>query len=289
MRRGPVLAEGRAGPVDQEGKVAKKGRDVALLPALGRLVQYVPTTQIRWFVVDDGGIYRPGDTVHVKGWIRAQGPEAHADLEHLPAKYGRTVSYFLSSESFADSLRPAGSHEKTRLARHGEFGFSVTLPSNVAAGSLSISMTLPGADPKLRGATHRHGIKIAEYERPEYEVEVETGAGPYLVGASSVATVRASYFGGGPLPNADTVWRVTAQPATYSPPGLDEYHFGPSELDFAVEPRKPIQGCRSALLPGRARLRPPRTARPSCRTGLYGHANLRSPGRPQGRHPAARR
>ena len=38
--------------------------------------------------------------------------------------------------------------------------------------------------------------------------------------------MKASYYAGGPLPNAETTWRVTSQPGHYSPPGWDDFTFG---------------------------------------------------------------
>ncbi len=37
---------------------------------------------------------------------------------------------------------------------------------------------------------------------------------------------RAAYFAGGPLPNAETVWTVSASPSNYSPPNWPEFAFG---------------------------------------------------------------
>ncbi|HWW77918.1 MAG TPA: alpha-2-macroglobulin family protein, partial [Pyrinomonadaceae bacterium] len=50
--------------------------------------------------------------------------------------------------------------------------------------------------------------------------------GPHFVGGHAQATVQASYYAGGGLPNSEVNWRVTARLTTYTPPNRDDYTFG---------------------------------------------------------------
>ena len=47
-----------------------------------------------------------------------------------------------------------------------------------------------------------------------------------MVGDAATVAVSASYFAGGPLPNAETIWTVTSTPTDYSPPGWQGFTFG---------------------------------------------------------------
>ncbi len=66
--------------------VARKGGDVAVLPQSnyfwsGSGWQARPKTDaLRWFVFDDRKMYRPGEEVHVKGWLRRIGGGKDGDV-----------------------------------------------------------------------------------------------------------------------------------------------------------------------------------------------------------------
>ena len=79
--------------------VARAGDDVAMLPASTYMwgedswvIQPV-RDWLRWHVFDDRGMYRPGEEVHVKGWIRRIGGGEDGDVEALG---GATESVSLS-------------------------------------------------------------------------------------------------------------------------------------------------------------------------------------------------
>jgi alpha-2-macroglobulin len=39
-----------------------------------------PVDELRWYVADDRKMYRPGETVHLKGWLRRIGAGEGGDL-----------------------------------------------------------------------------------------------------------------------------------------------------------------------------------------------------------------
>ncbi|HVF42064.1 MAG TPA: alpha-2-macroglobulin family protein, partial [Pyrinomonadaceae bacterium] len=60
----------------------------------------------------------------------------------------------------------------------------------------------------------------------EFEVSAQASEGPFYVGGHAQATVAASYYAGGGLPNAEVNWRVTAQQTQFTPPNRGDYTFG---------------------------------------------------------------
>src|SRR5262249_37215837 len=59
--------------------IARKGKDVAFLPEYlqwsfddntSQWRKRNPNDTLRWHVFDDRGLYRPGEEVHIKGWLR---------------------------------------------------------------------------------------------------------------------------------------------------------------------------------------------------------------------------
>ena len=73
---------------------------------------------------------------------------------------------------------------------------------------------------------HDHVFQIQEFRRPEYEVSATIGEGPHIAGGHALATVSASYFAGGPLPNAEVIWDVEASEGAYEPPNWSDFVFG---------------------------------------------------------------
>lgn len=47
--------------------------------------------QTIWYTADDRGLYRPGETLHLKGWVRNLDLSDDGDLELLPR--GELVTY----------------------------------------------------------------------------------------------------------------------------------------------------------------------------------------------------
>ena len=77
---------------------AQSGIDTALLPrspyawADDSWQAFPPADELRWYVFDDRKLYRPGEEVHVKGWIRQIGGSQKGDVG-LAGENLRAVSY----------------------------------------------------------------------------------------------------------------------------------------------------------------------------------------------------
>jgi alpha-2-macroglobulin len=205
--------------------VARKGDDVAFLPeSIGwwnpsgswHTMPRDPT--LRWYVFDDRGLYRPGETVKVKGYLRSVDARKGGDVGGVPGKI-REVGYRLT-----DSQGNEVTKGKLTLNAFGAFDTSITLPDTINLGYASLVLEARGTT--LPGYEHWHGVRVEEFRRPEYEVTTRLSEGPHLVGEHAVATVEAAYFAGGGLPNAATHWRVTSMPGHYQPPGHDQLTFG---------------------------------------------------------------
>lgn len=195
--------------------VASLGDDRALNPVSGSA--WPQDDQTVWYTADDRGIYRPGETLHLKGWVRNLDLSGDGDLEFLPR--GGPVTYTVSGP-FGNELKTG----EVRLDDHGGFDLTAELPEGANLGWSSIVFELPGR-PGSHG--HYHSFQIQEFRRPEFEVStrLET-AGPHLVDEPAVAAVDAMYFSGGPLPDAEVTWTVTTRQGSYSPPNWSDFTFG---------------------------------------------------------------
>jgi uncharacterized protein YfaS (alpha-2-macroglobulin family) len=205
--------------------VARKGDDVAFLPESiwwwnpeGSWHTMKLDPELRWYVFDDRGLYRPGEDVKIKGWIRAIDPRKGGDVEGLPGRI-KDVDWSLS-----DSQGNQVAKGRLELNALGAFDTSITLPDTMNLGYGNLMLTARGT--KLPGYEHWHGVRVEEFRRPEYEVSTRLSEGPHIVGEHAVASVEAAYFAGGGLADAQTHWIVTSSPGHYQPPGHDGFTFG---------------------------------------------------------------
>jgi uncharacterized protein YfaS (alpha-2-macroglobulin family) len=105
----------------------------------------------------------------------------------------------------------------------GTFATSFKLPDTPNLGHTRIEFKTGLAFP---GSDHSHAFQIQEFRRPEFEVVAKPSEGPFFVGGHANVSVTASYFAGGPLPNAEVNWAVTASPGAFSPPNHEGFVFG---------------------------------------------------------------
>jgi len=205
--------------------VATRGTDTAFLPATtwiwgdGWERRHLADS-LRWHVFDDRALYRPGDEVHVKGWIRRLTGGPTGDVEPLDGTEAQ-VLYVLRDSQGNEIQR--GSTDVNAL---GGFDLALSLPDTMNLGNAFLELTYEG--PYAEGTTtYQHVFQVQEFRRPEFEVKtaVET-EGPHFVGGSAVIAVTASYYAGGALPNAEVTWQVTTAPGHYAPPNWDDFTFG---------------------------------------------------------------
>jgi len=204
--------------------IARQGADQAILPRSnyywGDDTWYAspPNDSLRWYVFDDRKMYRPGEEVHVKGWLRRVGGRQNGDVGPVGNDL-TSISYQIN-----DSQGNALGNGQTDVNALGGFDFAFTVPQVTNLGVAQIYFT---ANSGLDGAQYYHQFQILEFRRPEFEVNARNEtSGPYFAGDHATLAVEAKYFAGGGLPNAETIWQVTTSPGTYSPPNWDEFTFG---------------------------------------------------------------
>ncbi|MBC8330929.1 MAG: hypothetical protein H8E28_03005 [Anaerolineae bacterium] len=206
---------------------ARLGDDTAMLP---RSTYYwggdswYPRTvydELRWFVFDDRQMYKPGEEVHLKGWLRLIGGGQRGDVG-LVGDGITSVSY--------DIIGPQGNQITSGSAdvnALGGFDFAFTIPDNANLGYASIEFRAQGNLSGSSGSDYYHSFQIQEFRRPEFEVAARNeSVGPYFAGDAAMLAVEASYYAGGPLPNAETSWWVTSSPTNYQPPNWPDFSFG---------------------------------------------------------------
>lgn len=173
---------------------------------------------MRWYSITDRHLYRPGEKVTVKGWIRKMGWGAKGDLSMLP-NTATKVNY-----SINDSRGQLVGKGDTTLDANGGFNFEFDIPKSANLGSAYMQLTVN--DHQTSGNSNSASFQIQEFRRPEFEMKVKSSKGSMILGESTNVTASASYFSGGPLGDTPVNWTVNANSTTYAPAGWSEYKFG---------------------------------------------------------------
>ncbi len=203
--------------------VAKQGADTAFVAESdgywnesGNWIKRNRGNDVAWYVVDDRKLYKPGEEVTLKGWLRDISYAKGGDVGGLDGAIS-SVSYVVTDSRGNELLQ--GSAKVSRL---GSFDTKFTLPKTPNLGYAYVSFQAKGQ----RSGSYSHSIRIEEFRRPEFEVTAQASQGPFLVGSGGDVTVNAKYYAGGPLAGAAVNWYLSASPTQFTPPNRDEFTFG---------------------------------------------------------------
>lgn len=173
----------------------------------------------RWFVFDDRGVYRPGETARITGWVRRLAWTDDAGLGLYDA--GLEVQYAAYDAQGAELA--SGTVPINDL---GGFDITLPIPQGANLGAAWVDLALLGL-PSDEYASSGHAFQVQEFRRPEFEVTArQESSGPYYVSEPATLAVTAEYFAGGPLGDAEVDWLVSTQQTTYRPPNRDDFQFG---------------------------------------------------------------
>jgi uncharacterized protein YfaS (alpha-2-macroglobulin family) len=232
------------GTREQRLLVARTGGDVAILtPAMVQrwagewLRNPDPPTRV-WHGFTDRTLYRPGETVHFKGWLRtiADVRDGGPELPRVgPADSVAWTAFDGEGNEIARGRAP--------LTALGGFDGAFTVPGGADLGEAYVALRLAPRRARANAAdsaaaaeddegpedddySARIEYRIDEFRRPEYTVAATASDGVHFVGGTVEVSARATYFAGGALPGAPVAWDVTASPASFVPPGWEAWSFG---------------------------------------------------------------
>ena len=210
--------------------VARRGGETAFLPEYAdwwntatSWVRREATDDLRWFVFDDRKMYRPGEEVSVKGWLRRVGGSKNGDVGPLAG----------GADSVAYTLRDSRGNEVSkgvaRLNALGGFDTKFKLPPTMNLGNASLYLQAGGGAANgaaLGGREHYHQLQVQEFRRPEFEVSCEVGRRAALRRRTRAGDRAGELLRGRRPADSEVNWRVTATPTTYTPPNRGDYTFG---------------------------------------------------------------
>jgi len=194
---------------------------------------------LRGVVFTERGVYRAGETVHLKAFGRADRGE------RLEPMAGAEV-VVKTTDATGDLLDA----RTVALGPHGDLSFALALPDDAALGRYSVEVD--ASDGQLAG-TIRGAFRVEAYRPAAFEVIVKPRAERERI----VAGLEGRYLHGAPMAEAPVSWFASATQASFQPAGYEDFRFTPPRHDTWWEPsedRGSFLASGSGVLDGEGRL-----------------------------------
>jgi hypothetical protein len=174
--------------------------------------------QKRVFTITDRPVYRPGQKVHYKFWLR----HAKYDMADTSEFAGQTVNIEIHN---ARNERVV--NESVKLDEYGGVEGELELPGDATLGVWRLDIVNHG------GGTFR----VEEYKKPEYQVTVDAPTEPVMLGEKIEAEITAKYYFGSPVTNAKVKYKITrtAVDKPWYPPRPWDWFYGPGYWWFGYD------------------------------------------------------
>ena len=206
--------------------VVRKDDDISFLRMEDSVAVELPESASRAYL-DSGyeaflftprGVFRPGETVDVKAFVR--------DKNHTAPQPFPVVMAVKSSRG-AELYRST-----VTLSAEGGADISFPLPNSVSMGDYTASIFIPGQENSPLGRTH---FTVENFMPPRLEIAL-TPKAEWLVGKETLPVqLQADYLFGAPGANLSYTLGYIAASAPFTPQGWEGYRFGNLEKPFETE------------------------------------------------------
>ncbi|MBI3986990.1 MAG: alpha-2-macroglobulin, partial [Lentisphaerae bacterium] len=190
-----------------EGRMAYIGFSEAWLPK-----QYGDPPSEFFLTLTDRPVYRPGQTVKFKCWLR----RAEYDMRDNSEFAGRVLPVEIHNPK--DETIFEG---QFKADAYGGLSGEFVLPKDAALGQYSL------VNPEYWWSDAGK-FRVEEYKKPEFEVKIEAPTEPVMLGEKITATLSAAYYFGAPVAKGRVKYKVTRTEvgANWHPVGAWDWLYG---------------------------------------------------------------
>ncbi len=161
------------------------------------------------YVYTDRPIYRPGDTVHIKGIARIG-----YDGNYETVKASTTVD-------IRDSRYATLRSQEVGMSKYGTFEMSFILDSKAPLGYYQIGTKAGGSG----------SFQVEEYVAPQFKVAIAADKEEYISGDTAKFTLDANYYFGVPVAGADVEYKIVSQEYYFDRYSDEYFNFGAAWYD----------------------------------------------------------
>ncbi|MBO4675755.1 MAG: Ig-like domain-containing protein [Elusimicrobiaceae bacterium] len=233
---------------------------------------YSPTSnEHRSFLFTDRGIYRPGETVYVKGIMRTLGEGSY----HTPGK--NVTGQLVVSDARGEEIIKK---KITLSSQYGTFDTSFKLPETAFTGYWNLTF-IPSVDGKESEENRAYAsIQVETVEAAQFKLNVRSTSENFLPEEEGTFLINAQYQFGAPLADAPVTWTLRQAPLYFTPKGYEKYTFSPYFVRENVEDGTKLLWQSSGKLDGIGTFsfssRMPRETYP---VSVFAQVNVQSPAR----------
>jgi uncharacterized protein YfaS (alpha-2-macroglobulin family) len=176
-----------------------------------------PAAKYRWYIFTDRPLYRPGETVHVKGYVRT------------PGERGGLTGAARLAANLAMTL-PSGKgvrYVDVKTDERGSFDADVVLDSYLV-GRHSMQLQIGDVDGDAgegEALMPSANFQVAEFQPNAFELEIAAPA-RLAPGAALKAQLSGRYFFGGTLAGSKVTWTLQTGAAAFAPLDPELFVFG---------------------------------------------------------------
>ena len=210
----------------QQWIFASKGKDTAVLSSEWGtgVYPYYFNIQYDWnpqpiqnqgHVFTERGIYRAGETVHVKGIFREQ------EMGEWTLLQAKDVTC-----EILDPFQKSVFKKTLPVDSFGSIHFDFTSEMDSSLGEYQIQTSLP---PQMKGDDPFRvfsSFRVEAFRPAEFEVHLRTDEDSFTFGDTYAGELRASYLFGGGMAGQDVSWHLRLNPTQFTPPGHKGFVFG---------------------------------------------------------------
>jgi len=209
--------------------------------------------RLRGYVFSERGIYRAGETVHLKGLVRTRDKGRWT----LPAF--KTVDVEIK-----DPFNAAVHKGRAALDEYGSFALDLETKAEAALGSDNVNVSVPPAAAGGKAERFGGGFRVEAYRPAEFEVHLRAAKESFVFGEPFQAEIRGTYLYGGSMANQKAEWTLRLNPTSYDPPGHTGFIFGSDidlwESDYSENSRLLASGSKGLDFDGRLAVSAPLVA-----------------------------
>lgn len=170
------------------------------------------------YAFSERGVYRPGETVQVKGSVRelSEGSFKLPNLERVNYKV-------------TDSRDREVTKGELPVNRFGGFDQSLVLKPSAATGMYRIEYRLPSKLEKTlkwQEPLHTVTFQVEAFKPAQFEVTVNPDHPFYVMGDKANVEFKGWYLFGAPMNERPLHWSARLEPAELRPDGFEGYDFG---------------------------------------------------------------
>ncbi len=178
-------------------------------------------------VFSDAGIYRPGDTVHLKGIVR----------EPLPRGTRTPTGAMVKVTVDGPDGQPLTEIDR-KLSPFGTFDAEVVVPPTGKLGSYQVSTKMVGSDQNVDAYS---SFDVAEYRPAEFKVSAETDHPSYVRGDTVACTARGDFLYGAPMSKAAARVTLTRTDTGFEPPGTEDFDVSDEPYAYDLPDTSPLR------------------------------------------------